>query len=164
MKTVFFIRHAKSSWADSSLSDIDRPLNDRGRRDAPFMSRMLVGRGVKVDKIISSPANRAFSTAAYFADAFAIDRREILVKREIYEAWGEEVISVIKSLKDDWQTVLIFGHNPCFTSLVNNYSKEYISNVPTCGIGRVDADVEKWSMFDEHSGRLSAFYYPKQYF
>ncbi|MEO1514356.1 MAG: histidine phosphatase family protein [Bacteroidota bacterium] len=164
MKTVFFIRHAKSSWADASLSDIDRPLNKRGLRDAPFMSQLLKGKGVTVDKIISSPANRAYTTATYFADAFEIAKQDILVRREIYEAWTEDVLGLVRGLDQEWNSVLIFGHNPCFTSLANLFSSSYIPNVPTCGISQVVAEVDNWAELTENTGRLHAFYYPKQYF
>ena len=92
MKTIYFIRHAKSSWADMSLRDIQRPLNARGLRDAPFMAKMLKGRGVQLDAIVSSPANRAFTTATYFAEAFGLKSADIIVKQDIYEAFTERCI------------------------------------------------------------------------
>ena len=95
MKTVFFIRHAKSSWEDPSLRDHDRPLNKRGLRDAPFMSKLLVGKGILADKIVSSPANRAYTTATSFAEAMKIAEEDILVRPAIYEAFPQEVLRVL---------------------------------------------------------------------
>lgn len=164
MKTVFFIRHAKSSWADASLKDKDRPLNKRGLRDAPFMATMLKGRQVKADAIISSPANRAFTTATYFAEAQGLKKSEIIVKEAIYEAYGEDVLAIIKKLNKDLKTILIFGHNPTFTSLANRFTNDYIANIPTCGIAKVEADIQTWQDFNETNARLVDFYYPKQYF
>lgn len=164
MKTVYLIRHAKSSWSDSSLRDIDRPLNKRGYRDAPFMAKLLRGHGVEPDLIISSPANRARTTAGYFAEELGIDKKAIDLRQEIYEAYARDIIEMIQSLPDTANTVLIFGHNPCFTSVANTFSKEYIPNIPTCGITKIEADVASWSEFDERRAKLTDFYYPKQYF
>jgi phosphohistidine phosphatase len=162
MKKVYFIRHAKSSWDDSGLIDIERPLNKRGLRDAPFMSKMLKGQKVEPDKLISSPANRAFTTATFFAKELNIPAQAIVVRKEIYHAYPEEVLNIIRNLSDSDDVVVLFGHNPCFTSLANQFSSEYIPNVPTCGIIEITAAVNQWSDF-EKVGKLTAFYYPKQY-
>jgi len=164
MKTVYLIRHAKSSWKDPSLDDIDRPLNKRGLRDAPFMAKLLKGRGVDPDRLLSSPAKRAQLTTAYFAEAFGVAPSGIEIRQEIYEAFPEDIMKLIQSLPDELATVLIFGHNPTFTSLANKFTEEYIANIPTCGIVHLQADTASWKQFDERSGRVRAFYYPKQYF
>ena len=164
MKTVYLIRHAKSSWKDPSLDDIDRPLNKRGLRDAPFMAKLLKGRGVQPDRLVSSPAKRARLTANYFAEALDISPAAIEIRREIYEAFPEDVLEVIQTLPASLGTVLIFGHNPTFTSLAKKFTEEYIANVPTCGIVHLEADIDAWSRFDETTARMLAFYYPKQYF
>lgn len=164
MKTFYLIRHAKSSWEDNSLSDADRPLNARGLRDAPFMAKMLKGKQIKIDQIISSPANRAFTTANYFAEAFEVKADDILVKEEIYEAYAEQVLEIVKNLPDTLEEVIVFGHNPSFTSLANIFSEEYIPNVPTCGIIKVVANTDKWSEINATNGKVGAFYFPKQYF
>ena len=165
MKTVYLIRHAKSSWEDMSLRDIDRPLNKRGFRDAPFMANLLKGKGAQPDALISSPANRAFTTATYFAKAFEVATEDIIVNESIYEAYGSDVVKIIRNLDDNLNTVCLFGHNPTFTSLANNFSKrEYIPNVPTCGIVKIEATVNSWKSFSEENTQLADFYYPKQYF
>lgn len=163
MKTVYFIRHAKSSWEDPGLMDIERPLNKRGFRDAPFMAKLMKGKEAKPDKLISSPANRAFTTATYFAKELNIPEQAIVVRKEIYHAYPEQVLSLIRNLDNADSMVYLFGHNPCFTSLANQFSKDYIPNVPTCGIVKVESDVNSWGEF-EKSGVLKEFYYPKQYF
>lgn len=163
-KTVYLIRHAKSSWADSSLRDIERPLNKRGLRDAPFMAKMLSGKGVVPDKIISSPATRAYTTAGFFAAEMGIAKKDIMVVKTIYEAYTHEVMSVIHGLDNSINTILLFGHNPTFTALSNLFSSNYIANVPTCGISKIESAVTDWSQFNETSAERTAFYYPKQYF
>ena len=164
MKTFFLIRHAKSSWADMSLRDFDRPLNKRGLRDAPFMAKMLAGKGIKADAIISSPANRALTTATYFAIEMGIAAKAIVQEKKIYEAYSEDVLEVLAELNSEWNTVLIFGHNPTFTALANDFGTDYISNLPTCGIVKIESSANDWAAVDETNSRLTAFYYPKQYF
>ena len=165
MKNVFLVRHAKSSWKDMSLRDIERPLNKRGKRDAPYMAKLLAGKVAKPDALISSPANRAFTTAAHFAKAWEIDRMDIIQKEEIYEAYQSDILEVIQALDEQWQSVFIFGHNPTFTMLANAFpGGGFISNVPTCGVVELHSQAEKWSLFSPKNTRLVHFYYPKQFF
>jgi phosphohistidine phosphatase len=164
LKTVFFVRHAKSSWEDPSLDDIERPLNKRGLRDAPNMAKMLHSRGHVPDRLLSSPANRALTTAVFFAEAFDIPRSEIDVRPEIYEAMPQDLIDLIRSLPEAWSSVYLFGHNPTFTDLVNRFSGNGIDNVPTCGVVQVEADVDRWSHFNPGKASIKAFYHPKQFF
>ena len=164
MKTLFLIRHAKSSWEDASLADHDRPLNPRGLRDAPFMAKMLRAREGQVDHIISSPANRAYTTASYFAEAMEIDLDKIDIQKRIYEAFESDVLSIIRATNDQFQRILVFGHNPTFTGLANQFSTQYIPNVPTCGIVKIEAEIAHWKDFSPQTGKQTAFYFPKQYF
>ena len=164
MKTVYFIRHAKSSWDDPTLSDIKRPLNKRGLRDAPFMAKLLKNKGIQADLIISSPANRALTTAKYFADEMNIAPENIDVEHEIYGAYPEDVLQMLTQVDTSVNTVLIFGHNPTFTSIINRFTQDYIANVPTCGIVKVEANIEHWKDFSETTGVQTEFYFPKQYF
>ncbi len=161
MKTIYLIRHAKSSWNHPEFSDRDRPLNKRGLRDAPHMAKYLKQLGVQPDLILSSPANRARTTATYFAETLAC---EIEIRNNIYEAFSITVINAIKELSDDLETVLLFGHNPTFTSIANFFPGNYIPNVPTCGIVKIEGDVTQWKDFNENTARQTAFYYPKQFF
>ncbi len=161
MKTVYFVRHAKSSWEDPRLRDIDRPLNKRGIRDAPFMASLLKEREQpQFDALISSPALRALTTAKYFGDLFMVKPR---VEESIYEAWETTILMLIQSLDDQLQTVAIFGHNPTFTALANRFSQRFIDNVPTCGIFKVEANVPLWSSFSPTNAEMKAFYFPKQF-
>lgn len=163
MKTVYFIRHAKSSWSDMSLRDFDRPLNKRGKRDAPMMAQKLQEMGVSPDAILSSTANRAFTTATHFGKALGIARSEIIEAPSIYEAYYITVLKIVQNQPKKWDTILVFGHNPAFTTIANSFNGDYIDNVPTCGIVKVTADVENWDDFDEETAKVAAFYYPKQF-
>lgn len=164
IKTIYFIRHAKSSWKDPALADFDRPLNKRGYRDAPFMAQLLRGKQARVDALVSSPALRAYTTATYFAEAFGRPESDIVTKRRIYEAYPEDIILLVREFPAQWEIVLLFGHNPAFNALANMFSEEPIVNVPTCGIFRVDLHGTDWADFDRDQGRLTEFHYPKQYF
>ncbi len=163
MKTFYLIRHAKSSWEDPSLDDFDRPLNNRGLRDAPIMSQMLKGKRVKPDRILSSPANRAHTTSKYFAQALDIEESAIALHPEIYEAYPEQVIQLIRGLDDTLNTVLVFGHNPSFTSLANMFADDYIANVATCGIVCIESSTDKWSGIDRANTKVKEYLFPKLY-
>jgi phosphohistidine phosphatase len=164
MKKVIFVRHAKSSWADPSLRDFDRPLNKRGLRDAPFMAKVLRGKLDQLDLIVASPANRAFTTATYFAEAFDIPVSKIRQEQRLYHAYPNDLLKLVQQLEDALDTVLVFGHNPGFTDFANHFTDDYIDNVPTCGIFQLEADIQHWADFDKSKVRLMAFHYPKQYF
>lgn len=161
MKIAYFIRHAKSSWKESGQADIERPLNKRGLRDAPQMAgRLKQLENPAFDALISSPANRAFTTARFFSDVFQITP---MTNPEIYEAGVGELFEVIKGVPDEYQTIGIFGHNPTMTQLANLFSSEIIENVPTCGIFKLELEISSWTEFAVESGRLTKFYFPKQF-
>ena len=164
MKTVYLIRHAKSSWDDPRLQDVARPLNERGLRDAPFMAKMLRAKGAQVDQILSSPANRAFATAAFFAEAFGIAEKDIHVLHRIYEAFPETIVKLIQGLEPTQNTVFLFGHNPTLTAVANLFTHKHIDNIPTCGIVRIDAAIDDWGAFLYPAATMTEFHYPKQYF
>ena len=166
MKTVYLIRHAKSSWDDLTLPDTERPLNDRGLRDAPFMGMQLRAKAARIDRLITSPAKRALVTATYFAVALGMPAEQILVEPSIYEAQPEDILSIIRALSENYTTVALFGHNPTWTALTNMFGglEEPLDNVPTCGIIRIDADIEHWFDFTESSGFITEFHFPKQFF
>lgn len=161
MKTIYLIRHAKSSWDHPELSDRERPLNKRGLRDAPFMAKYLKELGVSADLIISSPANRAHTTAKYFAETLNCN---IVVDGGIYGAFTTYILDLIQRLPTNTSTVLLFGHNPTFTNIANFFPGEYIPNVPTCGIVKLESEVADWKDFNEKTAKRTAVYYPKQFF
>lgn len=162
MKTVYFIRHAKSSWDNPGLRDFDRPLNKRGLRDAPFMATVLKNKEIEIDRIITSPANRAKTTAGYFARALEV--AELLEDEVIYEAYTDEVLDLVKSQPDHLKQIMVFGHNPTFTSIANLFSTTYIANLPTCGIVRIEGAIDSWALLNEENAKVVDIYYPKQFF
>jgi len=165
MKTVYFIRHAKSSWSDMSLRDHDRPLNKRGKRDAPFMAEKLKELGVEPDAIITSTALRAKTTALHFASVFDLSGSRLQEEPAIYEAYSSNILKIVQNTSDDFDTILVFGHNPGFTMVANSFvGGEDIDNVPTCGIVKVVADVSNWRDLKKSKGEVIEFHFPKQYF
>ncbi|MEZ4917526.1 MAG: histidine phosphatase family protein [Saprospiraceae bacterium] len=162
MRSLFLIRHAKSSWDHPGLRDSERPLNKRGLSVAPQMAALLASRDVKPDLLISSPANRAFTTAGYFARAFGYPEDTIRQEAVVYEALPRDIIRLVSALPDEVTTVFLFGHNPTFTELANLYSDSFIPNVPTCGIVRIDSIARSWEAFYEGNSRVVARYFPKE--
>ena len=112
MKTLLIVRHAKSSWDSADISDIDRPLNERGKRDAPVMAQRLIKAGLHPQRFVSSPAKRARHTAELFAREFDVKEKEIVILSELYHAQPASFQQVIAGLNDGDQTVVLFSHNP----------------------------------------------------
>jgi phosphohistidine phosphatase len=163
MKTVLFIRHAKSSWKSFDLKDIERPLNKRGLRDAPFMGEKLAHRQIFPDLMISSDAVRAYTTAQIIATKLNYPIQNIQQKHEIYEATPETVLNVLRQVADDKNVVFIFGHNPTFTMIANHFSDDKIENVPTCGILAVNFEMQSWKELNQQNSHFSFFDFPKNY-
>ncbi len=163
MKTVCFARHAKSSWADLSQKDIDRPLNPRGLRDAPLMAEKLKDLQGSLDGLLVSPARRTQMTSKYFAEAYNLPADRVLTDDDLYLPSVTDVYKALGSLSDAWSSVAIFGHNPCWTDIALFYSNSEIMNVPTCGIYIVDFKLDSWVELSSHTGRLRQFIYPKMY-
>lgn len=161
MRTLYLIRHAKSSWDNPGLRDFNRPLNERGQREAPLMAALIAEMGIKPNLIVSSPARRAITTAQYFAEALGIAEEDIVRNQDIYEADPQDILRLISGLPESAETVFVFGHNPTFTDVANHFSDDFIENIPTCGIVRIDSPADSWRSFYEGNARVSAQYFPK---
>lgn len=162
MKTLILIRHAKSSWKNRGLPDRDRPLNKRGKRDAPVMGERLAERGVEVDGVISSPAARAVATAEAIALEIDFPWDEVVLDERLYHADEFEMLEVIQEIDDDLDCVMCFGHNPGLTDLANYLSPSYIDNLPTCGVVELTFDVETWALVGDVEPVDVDFDYPKK--
>lgn len=161
MKTLFIVRHAKSSWDDPTLSDFDRPLNDRGRRDAPRMGKRLKGKGILVDLMITSPAKRAYATCQKIAEVLNFPTDKVKLEEKLYHASENSILNIIRKLNDRNTTVMIFGHNPGLTDFVNSLTNNNIFNVPTCGVATCDFKVNSWKEVGWGKGELTFYDYPK---
>lgn len=147
MRTLLLVRHAKSSWSDFSLPDFDRPLNDRGKRDAPVMARRMRDKGVQIDAFISSPAKRAFKTASIFAKEYGREKSDIILIQELYLAVPAVFLRVIEQAADKHQTIAVFSHNNGITDFANELTDARIDEIQTCGIFAVKVDAGSWKDF-----------------
>lgn len=161
MKTLYLIRHAKSSWDDPSLRDEDRPLNERGLRDAPRMGKRLKEKDVVPDLMISSPANRALTTCRIIGKILKYREEHIKLCPELYHASEEDILHVVHTLNNKHDEVLIFGHNPGITEFANRLTNEHIINIPTCGIAACALNIDHWEETDWGKGKLLFFDFPK---
>jgi phosphohistidine phosphatase len=161
MKTLLLVRHAKSSWDDPALSDFDRPLNERGRRDAPAMAHRLLDNKVKIDLFVSSPAKRASRTARFFAKEYGYKKEDIIYKTELYGAYEDVFFDVIKNFSDKNKSAAIFSHNPGLTDFANLLTETKTDNIPTCGVFAVKSDAKSWADFKNSKKEFWFFDYPK---
>ncbi len=162
MKSLLLIRHAKSSWENFSVPDFDRPLNERGKKDAPMIAERLIIRKVQIDGFVSSPAKRAKKTAQAFAEKFGRNKETILYRDELYEAGTEQFYEVIADLDDAQENVAIFSHNPGITSFANEMQVAKIDEMPTCSVFAIHAPVKSWKEFRQALKEFWFFEYPKK--
>ena len=162
MKNLTLIRHAKSSWKYPELSDFDRPLNKRGKKNAPYMGERLAKLKIFPDRIITSPAARALATAKMIAKAIKYPSKQLIADQRVYLSSARELLSVIREVDDSCKEVFLIGHNPSITDLANNLSYESIENIPTTGVARVRFDLDTWEQVSDGTGKLVLFDYPKK--
>ncbi len=162
MKTLFLVRHAKSSWKYPNLNDFERPLNQRGRKNAPFMGKVLKKLKVAPDLVISSPANRAAMTARVIAAAINYPLEKIRYTETIYEFGENALVDVVKQIDDAANKVMVVGHNPALTAMANTIADQPVSNIPTSGVFCVDLDISSWANISAHCGKLKFFEFPKK--
>ena len=155
------VRHAKSSWDNTDVGDFHRPLNDRGKRDAPAMAQRLVRTGVTIDRFVSSPARRALQTAQSFIHAFGGKDKEIRIIDELYHATPEIFREVVAALDEGDDSVALFSHNPGITGFVNSLTEMRVDNMPTCSVFAVKSDAAVWSEFFASPLQFWFFDYPK---
>lgn len=161
MKTLLLVRHAKSSWDAPGLSDFDRPLNERGKKDAPEMAKRLKDKNINIDLFVSSPAKRAKKTAKYFAEAFEVKKDGIQLVDDLYLASPSAFQKTIIELSDKNNAVAIFSHNPGITEFANALTNVRIDDMPTCGVFAIHIDTDSWSDFENAEKKFLFFDYPK---
>ncbi|MBB5021777.1 SixA phosphatase family protein [Desulfurispira natronophila] len=163
MKYLYIIRHAKSSWDAGVERDRDRPLNDRGQRDAPRIGQTLQELAVKPDAIICSPALRTWTTACEIAHQIGYAERNIQTNERLYEASLQDILAVISGPAfPSVDNSILVGHNPGLTDLVNAVSNMHIDNLPTSGTVCLRFDMDSWSDIGQQCGQWQFFYTPKR--
>ena len=161
MKRLLLMRHAKSSWDEEGLADFDRPLNERGLRDAPRVGLYLRAQKLRPDLVLSSPAERARRTAALVSEAARLQTGRIRHDERIYEADSARLLEVVSQLEEDAEEVLLVGHNPGMEQLLQLLTGES-RRMTTAAVALVTLDIEKWNKAREHAGRLEWHVRPKE--
>lgn len=162
MKKLILVRHAKSSWSDDRLQDIERPLSKRGLGNAPMMGMRLQEYGVSVERFYSSPAVRARSTAELMAVEMGFDPGAINVAHPLYTFNYEELLSWLRSLDSEVSRVAAVCHNPAVTDLVNFLALTHIDNIPTAGVVILNLQLSDWADVGAGMAELEEYNYPKR--
>ncbi|MDF9795917.1 phosphohistidine phosphatase [Catalinimonas alkaloidigena] len=163
MKTLLLIRHAKSSWDDPTLDDFDRPLNKRGKNDAPKMGKRLKKKKIHPDLMVSSTAKRAKKTALAIAGALDYPEKHIQWRDELYHAAPETALKVMQRIDNKVEQLFLFGHNPGLTDFANLLCSTYTDNIVTTGIYALQLDITSWQDAQLNQKAKLLFYdYPKK--
>lgn len=160
MKTLYVLRHAKSSWDHPELADFERPLNKRGKKAAPFMGELMREKGLVPEIIVSSPAERAKTTARLVAGAAGFDA-EIVFERGIYESGAHNLVYIVAEIEDRFGSAMIVGHNPGFEGIVRVLTGRY-ERMPTAALAVIDLDIGSWSETAPDTGELREVLRPKE--
>ena len=160
-KTLYLNQKKKSDWNHKGLTDFQRPLNDRGNRDAPMMGKRLFDKHISIDAFIASPALRAKTTAELIVTALKKDPAAIIFAEELYLAPPTVFIDIIKKLSNDAASVAIVAHNPGIMEFAGMLTDNRIGIMPTCSIVAVSAECETWVDFENAKKQFLFFDYPK---
>lgn len=163
MKHIYLIRHAKSDWNNPKLSDFNRPLNKRGKRNAPFMGQKLNELTPNLDLIIVSPAKRALQTVKAICKEINYNESEIRFDESVYHSSYQNLNKIINDLDNNINTIALVGHNPGLTNFSNYLTNNYIDNIVTCGIVKIEFDIDNWNEIIEGLGTKVFYIYPKMY-
>jgi phosphohistidine phosphatase len=160
-KTLYIVRHAKSSWDYEDISDVDRPLSKRGISDAGVMAGRLKAKGDVPSLLITSPACRALQTATIFARTMKVPCEKLIIEERIYPGSIHEILNVIENSGDNNTSIMIFGHNPSFTGLANQFLKHPIENLPTAGVVILNFNGDSWKNLKDQIPESEKIDYPK---
>ncbi len=158
MKRLTLLRHAESNWNHPGLTDFERPLNERGRRDAAEMGDRLAKRNFKPEGIMTSPAQRALETLAIIAPAIDFPLKSIVHNKTLYGAGLTEMYKVMEKLDDTLEHILIVGHNPTWTDLANHLltgDRSSLYNLPPCGVVDLELKIQTWNEIHENCAHSS---------
>lgn len=161
MKTLTIVRHAKSSWDDAALRDRDRPLNSRGKRDAPMMGKRIAAAGIRPSLIVSSPAVRAWKTARAIARALTYPLEFLQREDDLYMASLDDLLDVVGAQDNKFNNLMIVAHNPGLTTFANYLSPGLTNNLPTAGVVCVAIDQDDWTLHTRPPTELVLFDFPK---
>lgn len=160
MKTLYILRHAKSSWDNTDLADFDRPLNDRGRIAAPFMGQVMYGRQIQPGVVLSSPAKRSKQTAILVKETAEL-KVPVTYDERIYEASPQILMQVISETDNSANSMMLVGHNPGIEGLIR-YLTGKVEPMPTAALAVIELNVDSWRDTDADSGSLADLIRPKE--
>ena len=160
MRILTLVRHAKSSWDYPELSDFERPLNSRGRKDAPALAAKLRKADIKPDRLLSSPATRAITTARLFVEELNTSFDDIVLNPHIYEASAWTLMHIVRSFSDLDDDVMLFGHNPGISQFAKQLADCPFEEMPTCAVARIELAVKSWARIKPGCGTLLRYDFP----
>ena len=163
MKTLYIVRHAKSSWKFIDLQDIDRPLKRKGIQDAFLIAEKLSEQKITPQHVLSSPAVRAYETAKIFCNALSFNKENVEINSSIYNEAVEELQTILLNIDNKLNSVMLFGHDPGLTNFVAYLTKQSYEKIPTSGVVAIQFEVDSWNKISEHSGKIDFFIYPKMF-
>lgn len=161
MKTIYIVRHAKSSWKYSTVKDHDRPLKERGINDAHLLAKKLAKKIEKPAVFVSSSATRALHTAIIFCENFNFPLSNLQIKRQLYNFSDGYLVKTVNALDDSFDSAIIFSHDHGINAFVNKYGDKEISHVPTCGVIGIRFEGKHWKKIKK--GKTILFDFPKNY-
>ena len=161
MKTLTLIRHAKSSWKEPDLSDEDRPLSKKGKRDAPAIGELLAQLGMLPDLFLVSPAKRTQATASAIARQLHLDERRRVLEPAIYEADWQDLLKLVCRLGSKVDDLWLCGHNPGLLDLINQLTETHLDNLPSGSVARLRFSISNWEDVSSNKGRLMLLLTPK---
>ncbi len=159
-KTLFIVRHGKSSWDFEEVSDIDRPLKEKGIKDAYDIAGRLKDKGMIPRQIISSPAIRALHTAIIFSRVLEIPEKHIIISADLFHSDPEDILDLLGHTPASIESLIIFGHNPGFTDLANILSRLSLSNIPTSGLVMLEFKTDSWKKIGRNTLVKESFDFP----
>jgi phosphohistidine phosphatase len=163
MKTLYIVRHAKSSWKFTDLQDIERPLKRKGKQDAEMMAKHLRKDNIYPEYFLSSPAVRAHETAKIFSKILEYPKNNIEINSSVYNSSVEELHTLILGLDNNFNSTILFGHDPTLCNLAAFLTKQQYEKIPTSGIVAVEFQTDNWNKIQPHNGRVRFFICPKMF-
>lgn len=161
MKRLYLVRHAKSSWAQTELPDVDRPLNERGYGDAHLVSKTLLHHMQAPDLLISSSAVRAMTTALIFARNFGYPAEKLQIESQLYETSVQDYLEVLSRVTDQIESVMVFAHNFTISELVPYFLGATFEEMSTCSVLGINLDIEHWQDIRNAKGNRALYLFPK---
>lgn len=161
MKSILLIRHAKSSWDAPHLPDFERPLNDRGIDSIRIMGELISKKREIISHFFASSAARAHATGSGLVQKIGQSNKDLSFHKELYHASVSDLLQFTCRISNEMHTVALVGHNPGLTDYFNYLVDNYIDNIPTCGIVKINLNIKEWKEVTKSCGRLEYFEFPK---